>query len=273
MRIHRSRSRSRRQLGAVLAVVLAAGLAVGGVTSSATATRAPAEREGCRELKLHRVFVNSEANWYHLDSYRTPAGQIETVKRFVRKDVDSGRTKLVFDMCQDLSTGKWKVRKLTVSAPHDDLSITREGKRITSIKPVDDPYGYGVFVRTRSKTAVSFVASRCSEKPMGAGWAGYSVLKGLLSLPWKVPTPVSVGMYVVGLALPDAPDGKYWCASMGDPMTLKFQFRASDGKPSAVWKGKHLAYVKTKDEEYPCGAQYYTYCARSDWQTVALTKS
>lgn len=251
----------------LVAVVLAAGLAVLGAGPTATAGRA------CRDVTHHRLVIGSEANWYHLDSYRTPSGQIEQKKRFIRENIRTGRTTLVYDMCKVRSSGEWEVLRMMVRAPHDDLDVTKRGKKIISIKPAHGDYGYGVFIRTRSESSVSFDATRCTPKPMGAGWAGYSVLKGVLSLPWKVPTPVGVGMFVAGQALPDAPDDKYWCARMGEPLKLEVRFRATDGKPVAKWGSiAPLAYAKTKDEEFPCGAQYYTYCARSDWQTVVLKK-
>lgn len=261
------RYRSARSVGALLLVAVTASVAIVGTEPAATAGRA------CSDTATHRLVVGSEANWYHLDSYRTPSGQIEERKRFLRENVRTGRTTLVYDMCKVRSTGEWEVQRMLVRAPHDDLDVTRRGSKITSIKPAHGDYGYGVFIRTRSESSVSFNATRCTKKPMGAGWEGYSVLKGALSLPWRVPHAVSVGMFVVGQALPDAPDDKYWCARMGEPLTLKVRFRASDGKPLAKWgKVAPVAYVKTKDEEFICNPEYYSYCARSDWQTVALKK-
>lgn len=260
-------TRSARCVGALLVVAVTAGLALVDAPQVATAGGA------CSDTATYRLKVGSEANWYHLDTYRTPNGQVESKKRFVRENVRTGTTTLVYDMCKVPSTGEWKVQRMLVRAPHDDLEVTKRGSQITTIKPADSDYGFGAFIRTRSDSSVTFDGTRCTQEPMGAGWGTYSVLKGVLNLPWKVTTPVGVGMFVVGQALPDAPEGKYWCARMGKPLTLKVRFRASDGKPIAQWgKRVPVAYIKTKDDPFICNRDYYSYCARSDWQTVALKR-
>ena len=262
--------RTKHALVAILTALLVAGLGVVVVTSSTGAASG-----ACSRTPTYKVKIRSSASDYAFDSNRTPSGTVVQSTRFFRKDVDAGTTTLTYDMCKVASTGKWKVQRLIVAAPHKDLAVTWVGKRMQSIRPATGNTGFGVFIRSRSASSVSFDATRCTRKPAGLGASGYAGLKALLNLPWKVPNPIAVGMYVVGQALPDAPDDKYWCMRMGDSLTLGVKFRKSDGRPVVQWpsSGHVGGFTKTAQTEYPCGGETYQYCSRSYRQVLWLRKS
>lgn len=260
-----------RTTGALLALVLIVSLSAVGLASAGAAPSTGA----CSRTPTYQVKLESRASWYTFNSNRTAGGRLDQYKEFLRKNVNAGTTTLVYDMCKVASTGRWKVNRMLVRAPHRDLSVTVVGKKIKTIKPAtDSAYGFGAFIRKRSDTSVTFHATRCTKKPVGVAAGSYRVLKGVLGLPWKTSSPIAVGLYVAGQVLPDAPEDKYWCARMDDPLTLKVRFRRSDGRPSIAWPGSGQvgASVKTPQREYPCSGETYVYCSDSDWQVFWLRK-
>lgn len=260
--------RTKLALVAGLAVLLVASLGVVATTSTGAANGA------CSRTPTYQVKLLSRASDYAFDSNRTYAGEVDQTTRYFRKDVNTGTTTLTYDMCKVASTGRWKVQRMLVSAPHQDLAVTRVGKKITSIKPATGNVGFGAFIRGRSASAVAFDATRCTKVPATLAQSGYAGLKAVLNLPWKVSNPVAIGMFLVGQALPDAPEDKYWCTTMGDRLTLHVKFRKSNGKPHIVWprSGQVGGFTKTAQTEYPCGGDVYQYCSRSYRQVLWLRK-
>jgi hypothetical protein len=263
-------ARSRARIAQLLSLSLALSAAAFAVPGSPARPEA-ATAAGCSVIRDRTVHIDAtektSTRWVKI----TRSNQVEYTRwKTIRGPVDLGRMSLTMEMCK--SAGKWSIREVDVSQPHNDLELTVRGDEVTKIEPADGDEGYAIIYRRTTGSAVQLVVNRCTPKPKKFSQAARDVLKGVTALPLPGKYIWSVGAYAVNVALPSAPEQKYYCGQMGSEVTIKLKVRK--GKPRLVWpsSGHEIRYVRDQWEQ-PCGGEVYRYCAEMFDQVVIVKKA
>ncbi|HEY0950810.1 hypothetical protein [Nocardioides sp.] len=259
-----SRSHAVRLGVALLALALTA-LAVPGSPLRPSA----ADAAGCSRLVTKRVsFESTETTTTYWVKVRT-SGEVITTKHTVIRKADLGRARLKLELCK--SGGKWSIYDVDASTPHNDLSLTIRGGKVTRIKPASGDTGYAVYLRGVKATRVRLEADRCTASPQKFSDTALKTLKALTAIPWKVKKSwQSWALFAANIAIPDAPPKKYYCGRIGPVVDVRLDL--NNGKPRLVWGGSGQEIRNVRDStQQPCPDAYRS-CAEIWDQTVIIKK-
>lgn len=248
------------QLGLALAVVAVPGSPLG--------PRA-AEAAGCSQLVTKKVAIDSRektsTKWVRVDQ----SGNVTYTKTTVTRDVDLGRITLKLELCK--SAGKWSIYDVDASTPHNDLSLTVRGGKVTDIRPASGDFGYAVYLRGVSNSKVRLEATRCTAAPKKFTESALKTIDVITGLPWEFKrNRYSWALYALNVAIPDAPPQKYYCGRIGSVVDLKLTLK--NGRPRVVWGTPDRVVRLVRDTwEKECGP-YYRYCAEIWDEAVTIEK-
>lgn len=259
-------TRRRAHIAVASAAVLAATtLITTGPTGLAAAT------DSCSALGSGTVRLASSEKTTYKRVYRDYSGQVtysETETR--RGPVNTGTMSLQLTTCK--SDGNWRLLDVDMKQPHNDLILTVHGSKVDKVDPASGNMGYAIVHRRTGGGEVLLDALRCTQAPQKFLNGLAATAKALTSIPLPTGYLASVAVYAANVALPDAPEDKYWCGRIGPTMNIDLDFRP-DGTPFLQWgqlAGKRLARTARTTFEQPCEA--VPYCADIYDETVTVTK-
>lgn len=251
----------------VLATALAlATLAVPGSPLGPSA----AEAGGCSDLVTRQVAIDNRevttTKWVKIDR----SDHVTYTEPKTTKKADLGRIRLKLELCK--SGGAWSIYDVDPSTPHNDLSLTVQGGKVTDFRPASGDFGYAVYLRGVSNSKVRLEATRCTAGPKKFTDTALKTIKAVTGIPWELKkTWQTWALYAVNVAIPDAPPQKYYCGRIGPVVDIKLALR--NGRPRLVWGTPAHVIRNVRDTwEQPCGGNYYRYCAEIWDETVTIEK-
>jgi hypothetical protein len=253
----------------LLALLLALALAAFAVPGSPLRPSA-AHAAGCSKLVTKPVFIDTRevtsTKWVKVDQ----SGNVSYTKTQVTKTANLGRITLKLELCK--SGGKWSIYDADATTPHNDLSLTVQGGKVTKIEPASGDFGYAVYLRGVGASKVRLEADRCTAVPKKFTDTALDTLNAITAIPWEVKKQWQAWLlYAANIAIPDSPPQKYYCGRIGPVVNIKINL--NDGKPHLAWgtSGRQIRNLRDTWEQ-PCGGDAYRYCAEIWDETVTLEK-
>lgn len=226
------------------------------VAASCSATRSATLSLSATGQKVYHYVRMTDSSHVETGGWRTLAGP-----------VNIGAPHVAVTTCKNPSTGRWSILQGTPVNHFYHLTVTESASNGVRAVPRSGGYGWGVFAKQVTTSALKLQIRRCVSSPGTPSVLG--VAHGVLGLPLPIKSIYAVGAWILDKVLPAAADRtKYYCGDMG---TVDFPIAVSQttGVPAfssttrsgtATWRQPHL----------PC---YIMYCSDVWVDTVTVRRA